>query len=251
VKRPARHDEHAAFSGPGAMLLAGLACLAAGCSTAPSSQQVPVWLGQTAGPNAPIVPMKVTSWQDLKFKGLVRQRTDFSCGAAVLATVFNEAYGHQTTEQQVLVNMLRVADPDIVREKGFSMLDMKNYARALGMSAEGYRVDYAALQKLQVPAIALINIKGYKHFVVVRKAYADHIAIGDPALGNRVMTRPAFETAWNDVAFIVLGSGYDPDNALINPPPPLSARRLMEVHSMIPAATAAEFGVGPYFQFSF
>lgn len=233
-----------------AAVLCGLCCAAGACTTAPV-QRVPVWLAQTAGPNAPIVPMKVTSWQELKFRGLERQRTDFSCGAAVLATVFNQAYGHRTTEQQVLVNMLRIADPDIVREKGFSMLDMKNYARALGMAAEGYRVDYPALAKLQVPAIALINIKGYKHFVIIRKAYPDRVAIGDPALGNRIMTRPAFEAAWNDVAFVVLGKGYDPENALIHPTPPLSARRLMEVHSLLPAATAAEFGVGPYFQFSF
>lgn len=234
----------------GGTVLCGLACAVGGCTTAPA-QKVPVWLAQTAGPNAPIMPVKVRSWQDLKFKGLERQRTDFSCGAAVLATVFNEAYGHHTNEQQVLVNMLRIADPDIVREKGFSMLDMKNYARALGMSADGYRMDYPALAKLQVPAIALINIKGYKHFVIVRKAYADEIAISDPALGNRVMSRAAFGRAWNGVAFIVLGQGYDPENSLVHPSPPLSARRLMEVHSLIPAATAAEFGVGPYFQFSF
>ena len=251
MRFPARHDKRLASGGLKAMALAGLACLAAGCTTAPSQQHVPIWLGQTAGPNAPIVPMKVTSWKDLKFKGLVRQQTDFSCGAAVMATVFNEAYGYHTTEQQVLVNMLRVADPDIVREKGFSLLDMKHYAAALGMSAEGYRLDYAALRKLQVPAIALINIKGYKHFVIIRKTYEDHIAIGDPALGNRIMTRPAFEAAWNQVAFIVLGTGYVPDNVLINPSPPLSARKLMDVYSLLPAATAAEFGLGPYFHFSF
>lgn len=246
---PARHAPHA-LACLRTSALCGLMLAACGCTTAPA-QRVPVWLAQTAGPNAPIVPIKVKSWQELKFKGLERQRTDFSCGAAVLATVFNEAYGRHTNEQQVLVNMLRIADPDIVREKGFSMLDMKNYARALGMSADGYRVDYAGLAKLEVPAIALINIKGYKHFVIIRKTYADQVAIGDPALGNRVMSRPAFESAWNGVAFIVLGQGYDPENTLVHPSPPLSARRLMEVHSLIPAATAAEFGVGPYFQFSF
>lgn len=239
-----------AIPGLDASLAVVLACLASGCSTAPQTG-VPVWLAQTAGPNAPIVPMTVTSWQDLKFKGLVRQRTDFSCGAAVMATMFNEAYGHKTTEQQVLVNMLRIADPDVVREKGFSLLDMKNYATAIGMNADGYRLTYEDLQKLKVPSIALINIKGYKHFVVIRKAFPDHVAVGDPALGNRVMSRAAFTEAWNDIAFIVLGEGYDPDNVLIDPPEPLSARKLLELHALLPATEAAEFGFGPSFQFSF
>lgn len=221
----------------------------AGCMTAPA-QSPQIWLGQTAE-GARIMPVAVTNWQDRKFIGLVRQRTDFSCGAAVMATIFNEAFGRSTTESQVLVNMLKIADPDIVREKGFSLLDMKNYARSIGMEAEGYRLDYARLESLGLPVIALLDIKGYKHFVVVRKTFGDRVSVGDPALGNRIMTRSAFETAWNDVAFVVTGEGYVPDNALINPPSPLSAKSLLAHHANLPATETAEFGNGAAFSFSF
>lgn len=220
-----------------------------GCVSAPPTD-VPIWLGQT-GMGAPVVTRPVQSWKDLKFAGIVRQRSDFSCGAAVLATVFNEAFGHSTTEHQVLVNMLKVADPDIVREKGFSLLDMKTYVQLVGMSAEGYRLDYNTLRQLNLPVIALINIKGYKHFVVIRKTFPDHVAIGDPALGNRIMERRAFEVAWNQVAFVITGDGYDPTNALIDPPEPLSASRLLKQHAVVPGAETAEFGFGPKYQFSF
>ncbi len=220
-----------------------------GCMTAPA-QNAPIWLGQTAD-GARITPIAVTSWKDRKFIGLVRQRTDFSCGAAVMATIFNEAFGRDTTEQQVLVNMLKIADPDIVREKGFSLLDMKNYALSIGMEAEGFRLDYDRLTGLEIPSIALLDIKGYKHFVVIRKAWPDRVAVGDPALGNRNMTRSEFEKAWNSVAFVVAGEGYDPANALINPPSPLSARRLLAHHAQLPAAETAEFGNQAAFNFSF
>lgn len=193
----------------------------------------------------------VQSWADLKFTGLVRQRTDFSCGAAVLATIFNEAFGYETTEHQVLVNMLKVADPDVVREKGFSLLDMKRYTVSVGLAAEGYRIDYDRLQRLNLPVIALINIKGYKHFVILRRVYADHVAIGDPALGNKVMRRDDFQAAWNNIAFIVTGAGYDPENALLKPSAPLSARRMLELHAVLPAAETAEFGFGPGYSFGF
>ncbi|MGB5779977.1 MAG: C39 family peptidase [Allopontixanthobacter sediminis] len=225
------------------------ALLLAGCMTAPA-QDAPVWLGQTAE-GARITPVALTSWKDRKFVGLVRQRTDFSCGAAVMATIFNEAFGRSTTEQQVLVNMLKIADPDIVREKGFSLLDMKNYALSIGMEAEGYRLEYDKLIELELPSIALLDIKGYKHFVVIRKTWPDRIAIGDPALGNRTMSRPEFEKSWNNVAFVIAGEGYDPGNALINPPSPLSARRLLALHAALPAAETAEFGNQAAFSFSF
>lgn len=220
-----------------------------GCMTAPA-QNPPLWLGQTSE-GARTTQVTLTSWKDRKFIGLVRQQTDFSCGAAVMATIFNEAFGRTTTEQQVLVNMLKVADPDIVRDKGFSLLDMKNYARLIGMEAEGYRLDYDKLTQLDLPSIALLDIKGYKHFVVIRKAFADRVAVGDPALGNRMMSRKEFEKSWNDVAFVVAGEGYDPDNDLIDPPSPLSAKRLLDLHASLPAAETAEFGNNAAFSFSF
>ncbi len=226
-----------------------LAMPIAGCMTAPA-QDAPLWLGQTAE-GARITPVALTSWKDRKFVGLVRQRTDFSCGAAVMATIFNEAYGRSTTEQQVLVNMLKIADPDIVREKGFSLLDMKNYALSIGMEAEGYRLEYDKLMGLNLPSIALLDIKGYKHFVIIRKAFADRVAVGDPALGNRTMSRKEFEASWNDVIFVIVGEGYDPNNALIDPPTPLSAKRLLAFHANLPAAETAEFGNSAAFSFSF
>jgi predicted double-glycine peptidase len=239
-------QNHRASGGASAVLIA--AVLLSGCATAPAGGQTPLWLGAVSA-NAPIIPVSITSWKELRFENLVRQQTDFSCGAAVMATIFNYAFGRETTEQQVLVNMLRIADPDIVRQRGFSLLDMKNYAQSVGYEAEGYRVDYSTLEALEVPSIVLLDIRGYKHFVVVRRAWPDRIAIGDPALGNRTMTRADFEAAWNDIVFVIAGEGYDPENILLQPPEPLSARRLMALHATIPGSEVAEFGFGPRISF--
>jgi len=226
-------------------LAVALAC--AGCTTVPSGE-APIWMGQVAqGEQSIVKPIK--SWKALKFTNLVPQQTDFSCGAAAMATIFNHAYGRKTTEAQVLVNMLRVADPDIVREKGFSLLDMKNYARAIGMTGDGYSVAFEALRDLRIPSIALLNMRGYKHFVVVRKVEGNFVHVGDPALGNRIMPRPKFEEAWNGVIFVLLGEGYQPDNVLRNPPPPISARRMFEERSPVPNAEIYDFGFGPAFNF--
>lgn len=224
-----------------------LAGSSAGCVTAPA-QTPPIALGDIAR-GAPTMARPVMSWKERKFTNLVRQRTDFSCGAAVLATLFNYAYGRKTTEEQVLLNMLKIADPDLVRERGFSLLDMKNYAEAIGMTAEGYQVDYEALLSLNVPAIALLDIKGYKHFVVIQRSTPDYISVGDPALGNRILRRKDFEQSWNGVAFVILGEGYDPQTVLRNPPPPISAARLFGMTSPVQNATVYEYGLSPAFNF--
>lgn len=179
----------------------------------------------------------------MKFDDVVAQRTDFSCGAAALATIFNYAYGKHTTEGQVLVNMLKIADPKVVRDKGFSLLDMKHYVHAIGMTGAGFKVDYSALSDLKVPGIVLLNIRGYKHFAVIRKVTDDDVQLADPALGNRVMSRTAFEKAWNGIVFVVLGNGYDPASPLKNPPPPLSAKRLFDERSPIPDAELPGYGI--------
>jgi uncharacterized protein len=228
-----------------APLSAGLAL--AGCTTAPT-REAGIWLGQVAqGEQSVQKPLK--SWKALKFTNLVQQQTEFSCGAAALATIFNYAYGRNTTEAQVLLNMLKIADPDVVQEKGFSLLDMKNYVLAIGMQAEGYSVPYDSLSSMKVPGIALLNLKGYKHFVVIRKADAEYVHVGDPALGNRVIRRRDFERDWNGVVFVVIGDGYDANTVLRNPPPPLSARRLFDQRSPVPNAEVYDFGLGPAYNF--
>lgn len=204
---------------------------------------VPIWTGSISeGPQARYV-RRVRSWSDMRFLGIVRQQTDFSCGAAALATVFNAAYGKTTSERQVLVNMMKIADPEVVKQKGFSLLDMKNYVKAIGMQGEGYAVPYDALQQLKVPGIVLMNVKGYKHFVVVRHATKDYVQVADPALGNRTLGRKQFQREWNGVVFVVLAKGYQPNNTLRNPPSPLAARRYVDHYSPIRNAEIADFGI--------
>lgn len=231
-----------------AAILAALLPLG-GCATAPPAPNT-VWLGQVSADGQPH-EIPVRSWKELKFVNLVRQQTDFSCGAAALATIFNHAYGRETSEAQILANMFKVADPDVVREKGFSLLDMKRYVLAVGMRAEGYKVGFDTLRDLRIPGIVLLSTKGYKHFVVLRKVTGKLVSVGDPALGNRVIPRREFEREWNGIVFVVMGEGFDPETVLLNPPEPLSARRLFEQRSPVQDANPYEFGLLPAYSHVF
>lgn len=168
----------------------------------------------------------VTSIRERRFDGIVVQHTDFSCGAAAIATLFREGYGAPIDETDVLRGMLNYTDPELVRARGFSLLDIKRYALLVGLGAEGYDLTTDQLADLHVPAIVLLDIGGYHHFVIVRHVDRSYAYVADPALGYLDLTLGNFAAEWNGVALVVLGPGYHPDNKLTRVSAPLGASAL-------------------------
>ncbi len=193
-------------------------------------------------PGAGPVRMDVISMRGLRYINMVPQHTDFSCGAASLATILKYAYGRDVTEAQVIQGLFKVSDPQIVRTKGFSLLDLKDYVETLGFRGRGYKIEPRLLDRIRIPVIVLLDISGYKHFVVFEKAEGDRVYVGDPALGNRVMTREDFVKSWNDIVFAVIGKGFIKDTVLLNPPQPLTAKRLVNARTIVTNAQLIDFG---------
>lgn len=141
---------------------------------------------------------------DTRFKSVVRQRYDFSCGSAAVATLLTYHYGHPVEEINVLNAMYEAGDKAKIRREGFSLLDMKNYLESIGYHAEGYRESLDKLTKVGIPSIALMNRRGYMHFVVVKSVTKDKVSVGDPTLGLRIYDRKEFEKMWNGILFVLL-----------------------------------------------
>ncbi|WP_137822670.1 C39 family peptidase [Pseudomonas sp. D(2018)] len=184
----------------------------------------------------------VVSIRERRFKNLVEQKTDFSCGAAAMATILNKAYGWNLQEEEVIKGMLATANQDVVRTQGFSMLDMKHYAETLGLRARGYRIEAPKLESLKVPSIVLIDVRGYKHFVVLQRTFKGHVYLGDPVLGHKKMSLDEFAKGWNGIVFALIGPGYDRNNALLYPPEPLTAKHRINSFSPVKDAELMEFG---------
>lgn len=146
----------------------------------------------------------VTSLQGMRFKTVVRQRYDFSCGSAALATLLTYHYDRPTRERETFDAMYEMGDQARIRAQGFSMLDMKRYLAAQGMASDGFRIPLEQLEELGIPAIALVEIEGYRHFVVVKGIEGDRVLVGDPALGVKDYRRAEFEKVRsNDILFLV------------------------------------------------
>jgi hypothetical protein len=159
-----------------------------------------VWLPIGGG----VHDITVKSIAERKFEHVVRQQYDFSCGSAALATLLTYHYDDPTTEQQAFSRMYEAGDQEKIARVGFSLLDMKNYLVANGYEADGYQASLDTLRDAGVPAIALITVKGYQHFVVVKGVQPDEVLVGDPALGIKAVPRDQFADMWtNGILFII------------------------------------------------
>ena len=184
----------------------------------------------------------IQSIRERKFEYVIQQKTDFSCGAASLASLLKYAYDREDiNEQMVLIGMLEHADLTLVQEQGFSLLNMKRYLQSQGLRSRGYKVGEAEISLLKIPAIVLLNDGGYSHFVVFRRYDNGDIYLGDPALGNRIMTMDEFAQKWNGIVFVVIGQEYQRDNPLLHPRAKLTFKALDPLAPMTDAELL-EFG---------
>lgn len=145
----------------------------------------------------------VHTWKDIPFRSVVHQRYDFSCGSAALATMLRFHYGVMVDEPSVFQAMWKVGDQAKIRKVGFSLLDMKRVLHAHGYEADGFRLTLDQLQHAGVPAIALITVGPYKHFVVIKGVRDGRVLVGDPALGLKVYKQADFVKIWNGVVFLI------------------------------------------------
>lgn len=203
------------------VLLRRIACAAApllalAAIDAPAQPSVVPFLGASGSTfSLPVRTIRQIRHQTA-FRTTLHQQYDFSCGSAAVATLLAYHYGEPVDEATVFQWMYASGDQAKIRREGFSLLDMKRYLEHAGYRADGVRVSLDELARVSVPAIALISDQGYRHFVVVkglrdsRATPGDsRVALGDPAIGGRIVSRGQFESMWVGGIFLVIRSHLD------------------------------------------
>ena len=173
----------------------------------------------------------VRSLLEIRNQNLVLQQWELSCAAAALATILRYQHGVPVTERSVALGLIDrqeyLANPDLVRlRQGFSLLDLKRYADAIGY--EGIGLGQLKLPDLfdRAPIIVPVNLQGFPHFVVFRGGTANSVLLADPAFGNITMSKDKFLNGWiyykdiGRVGFVVTRAGK------LAPPGELVARSL-------------------------
>lgn len=145
-----------------------------------------------------------------KYRNIVRQAYDYSCGSAALTTVLNFYLGRSLSERQVMEGLLHYGESErIVERRAFSMLDMKRLVTALGYPSGGFRASIEDLKDLDHPAIVPINHAGFKHFVVLRTIRDGRVYLADPSVGNISFLLAEFEEKWDDNVLFIVFPGSD------------------------------------------
>lgn len=158
----------------------------------------------------------VQPFSEIRYRNIVRQAYDYSCGSAALTTILQHYLGRNFQERQVMEGLLHYGESDrIVDRRGFSMLDMKRLVTALGFPAGGFKAELKDLIELDHPAIVPIVYAGFKHFVVVKTIKDNRVFIADPSQGNLTFTIERFKEAWDqNVLFVVFPGNTKPIDGL-------------------------------------
>lgn len=214
-------------------------------SPAPVQAQSALDVAHLTGPGVAPIRKQVRTLRDMRYRDLVQQKFDFSCGSAALASLLQYGYGIETNEIDLVKKMMVGVDPNLIVKNGFSMLDMKRYVDSIGLRGHGFRIEPEALYQLQMPVIALLDLKGYKHFVVVKGASAGRVFVADPALGHRVMSEADFVSGWNGIVLAVVGDQpMRTDTYLVNSNrSPALERRVDALERATTSPKVVEFGL--------
>lgn len=157
------------------------------------------------GGGAYVQSVKLEPFSELKYKHIVRQAFDYSCGSAALVTILNYHLGVRVNEQQAMEGMLEKGEKDkIIERRGFSLLDMKRYVGSLGMNGAGFKAEIKDLMTLDEPAIVPIDYAGSKHFVVLRGIRDGVVYIADPSAGNIVFSVEEFARWWDKNTLFII-----------------------------------------------
>ncbi|WP_188629695.1 C39 family peptidase [Oceanisphaera marina] len=159
------------------------------------------------------VPVK--SFGEIKFGEVVKQKYDFSCGSAALASLLTHHYNMPITEATVFEEMFKYGDKEKIEKKGFSMLDMKKFLSRRGLNSDGYTLKVKDVAKLAMPTIALVNYNGYNHFVVVKGVEDNKVLVGDPSIGMHVIEEEKFDKSSNGI-FLFIRDNTDIAKASFN-----------------------------------
>ncbi len=154
-------------------------------------------------PNRGHYSVPVKSYSEIVFGNVLRQKYDFSCGSAALASLLSFHYKTPSKEEDVFKVMFDNGDKKLIEQKGFSLLDMKLYLESVGFKSDGFNLPLDKIRKVGVPGITLVNFDGYLHFVVIKGMNNEFVIVGDPSRGTIKIKYSDFEQHYMGIVLLI------------------------------------------------
>ena len=118
----------------------------------------------------------------------VLQLENTECGAASLSIVLQH-FGRY-------VPLTQLRELCGVSRDGSDAANLLLAAQSLGLEAKGFKKGLLALEKVSLPAVLFWE---FNHFLVLEGFFGDRVALNDPALGPRSVSRAEFDTSYTGI----------------------------------------------------
>ena len=146
------------------------------------------------------------NWQAQRFHNALKQRTDFTCGAASLSIIAQHYYGKTILEPAFTAAIRKNYTDDEWKDKeknGLSLLDMKQAAEKFGFSAEGLKLTLDELREAKGPLVIHLDKGFIQHFTVFKGIRGDRAFLVDPIIGNSRVPLYRFVHEWTGYALAI------------------------------------------------
>lgn len=142
----------------------------------------------------------VVPYRDLRYESVVGQTSEYTCGAAAVATLLRFHFGIPASEAEIVSlaegsMVTRGTDPQ--HGEGISAYDLKVAIESRGLGVAGYRLTLGQLQDYfergGLPVIVHITVPSL-HFLVVAGMLREFALLADPAWGRRIVETVELES---------------------------------------------------------
>src|SRR5262245_44488003 len=126
---------------------------------------------------------------------IILQHDATDCGPAALAMM---AAWHGNR-----ISLARLREAAGTDGEGTTLSGLINAARKIGFSARAVRATAAALENVELPAVAHWHERQRHHYVVICSLTPTHAVIADPAEGKRTLPLDEFYKCWTGVLLLL------------------------------------------------
>ena len=161
------------------------------------------WASRTLGIAAALTGVSLgtdTAWsQPVRVfeQEIVRQRGDYDCGPAALATLMATRSGADLDLAGLMTRFgVSATETARIREEGFSLEQLARLAQDAGANPQVIRISAASLSTMRLPVLVYLQLPTGPHFSLLTGLAGHHVALADPSQGRLIWTREDFLSAW-------------------------------------------------------
>lgn len=128
---------------------------------------------------------------------IVRQRWDYDCGPAALATLIASHSGRDLDLTRVMERLgVSAGEQKRIRGEGFSLEQLARLAQDAGVNPQVVRGNATLLSTLRLPVLVHLQLPTGTHFSLLTGLAGHHVALADPSQGRLIWTQEDFLNAW-------------------------------------------------------